>query len=428
MTLLDRRGEHRLVALLAPATFFEGYDNLILGLALPLIGREFGLTATQLGLVASIVFGGSFGVLLLLPLADRIGRRPVLAFTIVAYTVATFATAFSRGVVDVAYQFLARIFLGAEYALATIVLVDLLPRQRRGRALGLVSSMSAFGQAGAGIGFLAVVALGASWRVLYLVGIVPLVLVTRARRSLPETATWRTSTRLHRPWRETLEGVQLSWLGGASALSFLFAMFPTAVTTFASLLVLDEWRWSLKTLNPLYVLVWVLAVGGFFVAGRLLDAWGRRPTSAVFLFGATAAGMVAFRMSSTPGRVLGLGLVIFFLTGSTPCVAAYSTEPFPARSRGRVGAILRTANIAGAASAPALTGALARPLGGVGPALGVVGVSYALAAMVVLALLPETRGLDVDLAGEGSAGTGPTSLDEPRPTAQNRGPRPRGME
>lgn len=27
--------ERRIVALLAPATFFEGYDNLILGLALP---------------------------------------------------------------------------------------------------------------------------------------------------------------------------------------------------------------------------------------------------------------------------------------------------------------------------------------------------------------------------------------------------------
>jgi MFS family permease len=428
MTLLDRRAEHRLVALLAPATFFEGYDNLILGLALPLIGREFGLSASQLGVVASIVFGGSFGVLLLLPLADRIGRRPVLAFTIVAYTVATFATAFSRGVVDfVAYQFLARIFLGTEYALATIVLVDLLPRERRGRALGLVSSMSAFGQAGAGIGFLVVVAMGASWRVLYLVGIVPLVLVTQSRQSLPETATWRTSTRPHRPWREARDGVRPAWLGGATALSFFFAVFPTAVTTFASLLVLDEWKWSLKTLNPLYVLVWVLAVGGFFVAGRLLDAWGRRPTAVVFLFGAAGAGLVAFRMGSTPGRVLGLGLVIFFLTGSTPCVAAYSTEPFPARSRGRVGAILRAANIAGAAAAPALTGALSGPLGGVGPALGVLGLSYALAGVVVLATLPETRGRDVDespLAAQPES----TSLDGPAPQAENRGLRHRGTE
>jgi MFS family permease len=250
----------RVIALLAPATFFEGYDNLILGLALPLIGKEFGLGPGALGVVASIVFGGSFGVLVLLPLADRFGRRPLLAVTIVGYTVATFLTAFSRGVVDfVAYQFVARIFLGAEYALATIVLVEVLSRERRGKALALVSSMSAFGQAGAGVGFLLVVALGASWRTLYLVGILPLAVVIRARRALPETAAWRTQPRPAAG--ERLAGVRVPWLLASSAVSFMFAVFPTAVTTFASFMVLKEWRWNLRSINPAYVVAWVLAVG-----------------------------------------------------------------------------------------------------------------------------------------------------------------------
>jgi putative MFS transporter len=389
---MTSRAERRVVALLAPATFFEGYDGMVLGLALPLIGKEFGLGTGALGVVASIVFGGSFGVLVLLPLADRFGRRPLLAVTIVGYTAATFATAFSRGVVDfVAYQFVARVFLGAEYALATIVLVESLPRRRVGRALGLVSSMSAFGQAGAGLGFLVVVAAGASWRLLYLVGILPLILVARARRDLPETAP---ASRTRRGMAGTLAGVRRSWLVGSSAVSFLFALFPTAVTTFASFLVLNEWKWKLSTINPAYLVLWLLAVSGFFVAGRLLDRWGRRPTAAVFFAGAGLVGLFAFRFSTTPGRVLGLALVIFFLTGATPCMAAYTTEPFPKASRGRVGAILRTANIAGAGAAPALTGLLAsgRALGSVAGALSVVGLSYAAAAVVVLALLPETRG------------------------------------
>jgi len=299
------------------------------------------------------VFAGSFGVLVLLPLADRVGRRPILAITILGYTAATVATAFSRGVFDfAAYQFVARIFLGAEYALAAIVLVETLPAERRGRALGLVSSMSAFGQAGAGIGFLVVVAMGASWRSLYLVGIVPLILVARARRE----------------------------------------------TTFASFLVLNEWKWNLKSINPTYVLVWVVAVSGFFVAGRLMDAVGRRPTAIAFLAGASVAGLIAFHQGTTPGRVLGLGLVIFFLTGSTPCVAAYATELFPPESRGRAGAVLRVANIAGAGVAPALTGLLSDHVGGVGPALSLVGLSYMLAAAVVGALLPETRGREAEAA------------------------------
>jgi fucose permease len=193
------------------------------------------------------------------------------------------------------------------------------------------------------------------------------------------------------------------WLAGSAALSFFFAMFPTAVTTFASTLIKDEWKWDLADINPAYVALWVIAISGFFVSGRLLEAWGRRPTSVVFLSGAAASGLLAFRLSTTFGRVSGLALVIFFLTGSTPCVAAYSTEPFPARSRGSVGALLRVMNIAGGGAAPAMTGLLSDPLGGTGRALSVIGIAYALAAIVVLVFLPETSGLAVDAPLEPSA-------------------------
>src|SRR5439155_12048017 len=63
------RRRARLIALPAPAAFFKGYDGLVLGLALPLIRDDFHLTVAQAGVVASVVFGGSFGVLVLLPLA-----------------------------------------------------------------------------------------------------------------------------------------------------------------------------------------------------------------------------------------------------------------------------------------------------------------------------------------------------------------------
>jgi putative MFS transporter len=381
------RRQSRPTLLLAPATFFEGYDTFVLALALPLIRRDFGLTVGQAGLVASVVFAGSFGVFALLPLADRIGRRPVLAVTIAGYTVATFATAFSRGVADfVAYQFVARFFLSAEYTLATIVMVETAEPARRGRALGLLTSTSALGQAGAGAGFLLVLALHASWRLLYLVGIVPLVLVARARRDLPETAP--PAAERH----AALRAVRRKWAVGATALAFLFALFPTAVTTLASTLVLDRWHLSVSDLRPWHFLVWLVAVSGFFVSGRLLDRWGRRPTSILFLAAGTAAGAFAFTATSTPARVMGLALVIFTLTGATPCVAAYSTELFPAGARGRVGAWLRAMSIAGQAAAPALTTVLAGPLGGLGMALAVVGSSYAVGAAVVFFLLPETRG------------------------------------
>jgi hypothetical protein len=88
--------------------------------------------------------------------------------------------------------------------------------------------------------------------------------------------------------------------------------------------------------------------------------------------------------------------VIFSLTGASPCIAAFTTEPFPSAARARVGTVLRLADILGAAAAPAMTGILAAAIGGVGPALSIVGLSCGLAAVVVVATLPETRGLHVE--------------------------------
>jgi putative MFS transporter len=402
------RSERRTVGLLAPATFFQGYDGLILGLALPLIQKEFGLTVAQAGVMVSLISAGSFGVLFLLPLADRYGRRPLLILTITGYTAATFLTAFSRGVVDFAgWQFLARVFMGAEYALAAIVLVELLPVERRGRALGLVSSMSAFGMAGAGVGFFVVSLTGASWRLLYLVGVAPLILVALARRNLPETATWVHAGGPRPPrgaFRASLEGVRVPWLTGAAVLAFLVPMFPTAVTTFATLLVTKTWGWGLRTVRPAWIALWIVCVCGFFVAGRLMDTWGRRPTALVFLLGAATAGFIAFRSDGTTGRVLGLGLVIFFVTGSTPAAAVFGIEPFPARARARVGTVVRGSDLLGSAAAPAMVGMLAGGTAGIGRALAIVGLSNALAAAVVATILPETRGRGKDSTFGGVSG------------------------
>ncbi|MBI4260235.1 MAG: MFS transporter, partial [Actinobacteria bacterium] len=348
------RPPRRPLLLLAPATFFEGYDVFVLALALPLIRRDLGLTVGESGVLASAVLAGSFGVLAILPMADRWGRRPVLTATIVGYTTATFATAFSRGVLDfAAYQFVARVFLSAEYALATIVLVETARAAHRGRALGTLASMDALGRAAAGAGFLAVMALDASWRVLYLAGILPLALVAWARRHLPETAP-----RSGLP-RARLRDVRGRWLAGSAILSATFATYATGVTALSSLLVFDEWGWTLEDLRPPYFGVWALGVTGFFVAGRLMDRWGRRPTAALFLAACAVSGFAAFTSEATAARVLGLGLVIFAITGATPCVAAFSTESFPVRTRGRVGAFFRATTIAGSTAAPALVGVLA---------------------------------------------------------------------
>ncbi len=377
-------GRHPLL-LLVPATFFQGYDLLVVSLALPLIRRHFNLTIEQAGFLVSIIFAGSFGVFILLPLADRFGRKPLLTITVLGYTVATFLTAFSRGMVDFAvFQFISHAFLTSEDVLAVIMVVELTEEKRRGRSLAILASAAAIGQAAAGGGFLIVLALHGSWRLLYLVSVPPLLLVALARRGLRETLVRGTKT-----YRvlTTLGGRVLT---GAILLAFCIALLPGAVTALASTLVIDVWKFSLRAMKPYYFVIWLAGASGFFVAGRMLDRIGRRYTSALFFAATTAAGFFCFDATSTWQRVVGLALVIFTITGSTPCFQAYSTELFPSGIRGSAGALLQGIGLGATAAAPALAAILSAPAGGIGPALALVGLSYAVASVSVLLLLPET--------------------------------------
>src|SRR5438046_366945 len=122
----------RLLAILAATTFFQGYGTFALPMALPVIRHSLGLSLSGAGVVLAFVFAGALGSFVLLALADRWGRRPIFLVALVGASVTTFATAFSHGVIEfTALQFVSRAFLGAQFALATIILVETTEPLRR---------------------------------------------------------------------------------------------------------------------------------------------------------------------------------------------------------------------------------------------------------------------------------------------------------
>ncbi|MGH7804505.1 MAG: MFS transporter, partial [Candidatus Binatia bacterium] len=184
---------HRLLLfLLGAATLFEGYDRFIVSLALPYIGADLGASESTLGWALSAIRLGALASIPLGRVADRRGRRGLLLFTILAYTIATAATGFSTGIVTfVAFQLLATIFLLTELSLAQVVIAEEFPRDFRAQGQAM---LGAFGALGAGL--CAVIfpmfqqtALG--WRGLYFVGLLPLLLIAWLRRALPETERWQ---------------------------------------------------------------------------------------------------------------------------------------------------------------------------------------------------------------------------------------------
>src|SRR5436309_8022873 len=166
-----------LLILLISATFFEGYDSSILALLLPNIQATFHVSEAVLGITRIPIELGLFVAFFVARLSDRVGRRPLLLWSVIGYTVFAALTAFSWDIWSFTFfQFGSRVFLGAEFAVAITMVVEEFPVARRAPALGTLLTFEGLGTIMVAI----LLGLGLQdgrleWRALLLVGIVPLI-------------------------------------------------------------------------------------------------------------------------------------------------------------------------------------------------------------------------------------------------------------
>ena len=158
--------------LAAAGKFFEGVVVFMTGVALPLMAQEFGLGATERGVIAaSTLFGILIGATALGGLADRYGRKQMFIVEMVLFVIFIVLLTFSPSYVVVVVALVGiGVALGCDYPTAHLIISESMPSRIRGRmVLGAFAFQAVGGLAGTGIGFLILFenpALGA-WRWMY---------------------------------------------------------------------------------------------------------------------------------------------------------------------------------------------------------------------------------------------------------------------
>lgn len=139
--------------------------------------------------LAIFLIGGTLGGWVFSSLADRIGRNPVMALTILFYSVFSGLTAFASEIWHVgALRFLVAMGVGGEWAVGAALVAEVFPKAARERAGGIFHATSVGGlwlAASAGL------LVGAHWRTAYLLGVVPALLVLWVRVSIREPESWK---------------------------------------------------------------------------------------------------------------------------------------------------------------------------------------------------------------------------------------------
>jgi len=393
--------QRRVFLIASTAGFFDQYDRALLSLALKQIQAGLKIAESQLGAMLSVIRLGYLLALLMTPFADVFGRRRLLLYTVMGYTVFTGLSAIAPGErTFVLFQIIARAFAGAEAAVAMVIVAEEVSAAHRGWAIGLLSAVSSVGYGLAAIAFAFVNVIPYGWRGLYAIALVPLVLIIPLRRVLPE------STRFEKEKLQGLRPVKI-W----EPLGQLYSAYPRRLTMMLSIAFLgsmggnaagllfpkflqETHHWSPGNVSSLFIFGGAFGIMGSIVAGRLSDRYGRRVMGAAFLF---LSPILTIWMYTAPGWsiVPAWILEVFFDTAAGMILNAYSAELFPTSYRSTASSALAVAGTTGGALGLFFEGVLYNLTGSNARAICYLTVFWMIAPAIMW-FFPETSGRELE--------------------------------
>jgi DHA1 family bicyclomycin/chloramphenicol resistance-like MFS transporter len=335
----------------------------------PSIERELAATPAQVKLTLTVfLLGFAFGQLVIGPLSDRFGRRPLLIAGLVLYAVTAAMVAVATNIEwMIGIRIAQAIGACTGSVLARAVARDLFQGDELTRSLGFVTTLVAAAPGFSPlIGGLVETFFGwrATFALLALVGIFATLVVWFR---VPETHHQRdTAPGMAQAFASyfTLLGrrdFMIPTLATTCAMAGLFAFFAASPTIFIQGFGVSP------VLFGFIPCVTVFAVfAGGFSAPRLAKKWpGYRPIilgSVLMLIG--AAAMFAISYSGNAGMFEVLGTLLFFLFGMgivNPLATVFALRPFP-EIAGAASALIGFFQMAGGALGTVLLGLLPYPL------------------------------------------------------------------
>ncbi|MBK5413287.1 MFS transporter [Pseudomonas sp. TH31] len=191
------RLQWRIVVLCFLVIALDGFDAAIMGFIAPELAREWAVSKLDLGPVMSAaLIGVAIGALIAGPLADRLGRKPVLICAVAFFGALTLASAFAPNLewMEV-LRLLAGLGLGAAMPNAGTLVSEYTPLHRRSMLITLVLSGFTFGAAAGGFTSAYVIPLFGWQSVMLIGGLLPLLALPLLIAGLPESLRWLVTRR-----------------------------------------------------------------------------------------------------------------------------------------------------------------------------------------------------------------------------------------
>lgn len=407
---------------------FDGYEALALVVVLfPMLHtlltpEQMATPAVYAGTVIGItLLGWGIGGLVGGILADYIGRKRMMLWSVFLYALFSGFTAFSQTFVQLcALRFITGLAMGSEWSTGISLIAETWPERARAKGAGFLQSGFGWGTLAAAVIWYALSSahpLGdQTWRLVFAIGAVPALFVLYIRRGVEESEKWKQAV-LHKRWSATGEATAAQGGKRPFTLGQLFREPESrrrVLLTFVLSVVTTVGWWAISSWLPLYTGVIAKAQGvadpaawgsrvtiyytigaivAYLAAGFIADAIGRRKFLFLTFLGSLATTYVTYALTTT---VQGMSLVApvngFFTLGCAYAwMAIYPAELFASTVRSTAASFVFNAARMIAWVFPIIAGTMIKSFGGVANAALTMGMVY-LIGLVVPWFLPETAG------------------------------------
>lgn len=391
---LDARAAS-VLGLLSALSVATGYLGTLLSQTITYAAEEFGASDTAQGQALAATRVGVLLSMLVIGLADRVGRRRALVVglqigSLVMATVALSPTLFAFA----AGQTVARGFTTAAIVLLGILAVEEMPAGSRAYAVSVMAMAGALG-GGMVLWLLPLTDVDpAAWRLLYVVPLAWFLVVRVLSRTLPESARFQKSELTDADDRasDTAEARASHWrrLALLASSQFLVQVYFAPSSQFLNEFLRDERGFDQGWMITVFSIVTNLPGAiGIVVGGRLADTRGRRMVGSVGLIVGVSMSVLMYNVTgwsmwgwSFIGSLVGAAIV--------PALGVYGPELFPTHLRGKANSAITLMGVIGAAIGLLAAGALSDRWGSFGPVMALLAIGPAILAVMVVTLYPET--------------------------------------
>ena len=394
---------------------------MLIGSVVKPIAVEWRLDVVSIGYMISIGFLGMFfGALIFGRLSDIIGRRKTIIIVIIIEAIFTALHGLAYDLISLEIlRFLAGIGLGAALPQPGIYISEYVPVKYRGRFLGFIETSWVYGALLALL-FPYVLIPNYGWRVTFLVGLMPLILIPIVIKYLPESVRYLIKRGKQKEIKEILRKNRLvdneeeivieditpmKKLGVLDLFSnkyikrtiLLMILWAALVYTYYGVFIWLPTLYSKEfELTIVKSLEWVLIITlfqipGYYSATFLLDRIGRKKVLAIYLILAGIASMVLALKIEIIWVTIWSIAISFFNLGAWAGIYTYTPELYPTEIRGLgTGFAASIGRVAGIL-APTVTGYLYVTSGLFGPYM-IIAFTHIIAGLAVILIGIETMG------------------------------------